>query len=228
MFERMIEPWKMALAPYILQGCNWKSIHIIAWHANKTSELCFMFKSTKSNNFNLIYSPTLSKGKSNMHGSNKCDHHLSPSQILPRSITNNLMPNCKLDEWWYIWGFFAKKSKNASCSHSTNSWIHIGGEWILHRSKKMYSYKRKHSRAERGSVCSLSRWYITIMPSRYHQKLLGLTSRSLETTIQGSYLAGMDRGVVVASNSKTCRIDKSPIGMTFIAASWALVGFGFH
>ena len=27
-----------------------------------------------------------------MHGSNKCDHHLSPSQILPRSITNNLMP----------------------------------------------------------------------------------------------------------------------------------------
>ena len=116
MFERMIEPWKMALAPYILQWCNWKSIHIIAWHANKTSELCFMFKSTKSNNFNLIYSPTLSKGKSNMHGSNKCDHHLSPSQILPRSITNNLMPNCKLDEWWYIWGFFAKKSKNASCS----------------------------------------------------------------------------------------------------------------
>ena len=67
------------------------------------------FKSTKSNNFNLIYSSVYTcfyskamKGKSNMHVTSAPRWSSSVSSDFT-NITNNLMPNCKLDEWWYIW-----------------------------------------------------------------------------------------------------------------------------
>ena len=50
--------------------------------------------------------------------------------------------------------FFAKKKVKMLLSHTTHEYSEENEYFIEVR--KMYSYKRKHSRAERGSVCSLS------------------------------------------------------------------------